>query len=93
MGGKRGKLIGERNVLADGGQQRMRMRVHYFERHGYEVSIAEERVAARGGTHELAAFDDVGPMEGTRVWDGEQHLRVAQQRGQRLERLGRVLAG
>ena len=74
---------------APGGQQRMAVRMHLFQRHRCQIARPAQGVATALHAQQLAPFDDVGPVVAARVGDGHQHLRVGRQRGQRLQRLHR----
>ncbi len=76
-------------LAAPGGEQRMGVRMHLVEIERGQIAPAAQRLAAPVEAQQLAALDDVGPVEAARIGNRQQHLDLARQRRQRLQRLHR----
>ena len=78
---------------APGRQQRVGMLVHLGQRQGPQRQAAPQAMARLGGTQQFAPVQDVGPVIAAGVGDGQQHLGLAGERGQGLQRLARQMRG
>ena len=76
-----------------GRQQRMGVVMHRRQRHAAQVLRTARSVPRAGRAQQLAAFEDVGPMETAGVGDRQNNLAAARQRGQGLQRLARQVRG
>ena len=70
-------------------QQRMAVRMQCFQRNLRQIMAVALPLALIGRAQQVAPVDDVAPVELARIGHGQHHLRVARQRGQRLQGLVR----
>jgi len=73
-------------------QQRVRMRVHHFQRQRGQVAAVLERLAPALHAQQFAAIDRIGPVEAAGVGHGQQDLAVARHCRQRLQHRQRQMA-
>ena len=73
-------------LAAPGGEQGVGVEVHRVQPDVLQLAPLAQRMAAARDAQPLAPVQDVGPVEAAGVGDGKQHLGVARQRGEQLQR-------